>query len=124
SGAFDYGFGRQPPLDLPAAARSIFPPAGAFRHDLPALAKSAIGQQDVQASPLEMALVTSAIADQGVIMVPHVMGEVRDSEGQQIEKFEPKQWLRAISPYVVSSMRDIMVGVVTSGSATIVSFTG
>jgi peptidoglycan glycosyltransferase len=123
-GAQDFGFGQQPPLDLPAVARSIFPPAGAFAHDKPALAKSAIGQQDVQATPLEMALVGSAIANQGVIMVPHVMGEVRDSEGQQIEKFTPKQWLRALSPDVASTMRDLMVGVVTSGTATRVAIPG
>src|SRR5438105_6029309 len=124
AGAGAFGFGRQPPLDLPAAARSIFPPAGAFLHDKPALAKSAIGQQDVQASPLEMALVTAAIADQGVIMVPHVMSEVRDSEGQQIEQFAPKQWLRAVSPEVASTMRDLMMGVVTSGTATRVALPG
>src|SRR4029077_13682898 len=65
AGAEAFGFNKRPPLDLPAVAASLFPAAGAFTHNLPALAKSAIGQQDVQATPLEMALVASAIANQG-----------------------------------------------------------
>jgi peptidoglycan glycosyltransferase len=124
AGANAFGFNEAPPLDLPAVARSLFPPASAFVHDKPALAKSAIGQQDVQASPLEMALAAGAIANNGVAMTPHVMGEVRDSEGQLVEKFNPEQWKRAISPDVASTMRDMMIGVVQNGTATRVAIPG
>jgi penicillin-binding protein A len=124
AGADAFGFNEAPPLDLPAVARSLFPPASAFVHDKPALAKSAIGQQDVQASPLEMALTAGAIANSGVAMTPHVMGEVRDSEGQLIEKFNPEQWKKAISPDVASTMRDLMIGVVEHGTATRVAIPG
>ncbi|MCU1448713.1 MAG: penicillin-binding protein transpeptidase [Acidimicrobiales bacterium] len=124
AGADAFGFNEAPPLDLPAVARSLFPPASTFVHDKPALAKSAIGQQDVQASPLEMALTAGAIANGGVAMTPHVMGEVRDSEGQLIEKFKPDQWKKAISPGVASTMRDLMIGVVQNGTATRVAIPG
>jgi peptidoglycan glycosyltransferase len=124
AGADAFGFNEAPPLDLPAVARSLFPPASAFVRDKPALAKSAIGQQDVQASPLQMALTAGAIANNGVAMTPHVMGEVRDSEGQLVEKFKPEQWKRAISPDVASTMRDMMIGVVEHGTATRVAIPG
>jgi peptidoglycan glycosyltransferase len=124
AGANAFGMNDAPPIDLPSAARSLFPPASTFVHDKPALAKSAIGQQDVQASPLEMALAAAAIANNGVIMTPHVMSEVRDSEGQLVERYKPKQWRRAISPDVASTMRDMMIGVVTHGTATRVALPG
>src|SRR5207302_523275 len=110
AGADAFGFDKTPPLDLPSVAQSLFPDASAFLHDLPALAKSAIGQQDVQATPLEMALIAAGIGNRGVIMAPHVMGEVRDSEGEVIEKYEPQEWVRAVSPEVAATMRDLMVG--------------
>jgi penicillin-binding protein A len=118
AGADDFGFNAAPPLDLPAVAKSLFPPASAFRFDKPALAKSAIGQQDVQATPLQMALAGGAIANKGVAMAPHVMAEVRDSEGQVIETFKPDAWKKPITPEVASTMTDLMVGVVQHGTAT------
>ena len=118
SGADAFGWNSAPPLDLPSVARSLFPPASAFRFDKPALAKSAIGQQDVQATPLQMALAGAAIANKGVAMTPHVMAEVRDSEGQVIDKFNPDQWKKPITPEVASTMTDMMVGVVQHGTAT------
>jgi len=118
SGAGAFGFNATPPLDLPAVAKSLFPPASAFRFDKPALAKSAIGQQDVQSTPLQMALAGAAIANKGVAMAPHVMAEVRDSEGQVIESFKPSQWKTPITSDVASTMTDMMVGVVQHGTAT------
>ncbi|MEA2685449.1 MAG: penicillin-binding protein [Actinomycetota bacterium] len=116
AGATQFGFNKVPPIDLPFAAQSVFPDASAFARDKPALAKSAIGQQDVAATPLEMALVAAAIANDGVIMTPHVMAEVRDSRAELIEKYEPKPWLEAVPPEVAHSVRDMMVGVVAAGS--------
>lgn len=116
--AVDFGFGSAPPIDLPAAARSFFPEAGAFERDLPALAKSAIGQQDVSATPLQMALVAAAVANGGVAMEPHVMAEVRDPRGRLIRSAAPSAWHQAMSPQNAALLRDMMVGVVASGSGT------
>ncbi|MDQ3575490.1 MAG: penicillin-binding protein 2, partial [Actinomycetota bacterium] len=116
--ARDFGFGARPPLDLNAVAASQFPEASAFRKDLPALAKSAIGQQDVSATSLEMALVAGGVANGGVIMKPHVMAEVRDSEGQVVRSGPSEPWQRAMSPANAASLRDMMVSVVNGGTAT------
>jgi len=118
AGAESFGFNSAAPLDLPAVAKSLFPPASAFRFDKPALAKSAIGQQDVQSTPLQMALAGAAIANKGVAMTPHVMKEVRDSEGQVIDTFKSEAWKKPITPDVASTMTDMMVGVVQHGTAT------
>ncbi len=118
SGAEAFGFRHEPPLDLPAPAASEFPPASAFARDRAALAKSAIGQQDVSATPLQMALVAAAIANNGVIMTPHVMHEVRNADGEVVERYEPKEWRQAAPADVAATVKDMMVTVVQSGTGT------
>jgi peptidoglycan glycosyltransferase len=117
-GADSFGFKQVPPIDLPFGAASLFPGPDAFVRDKPALAKSAIGQQDVQATPLQMALVAAGIANNGTVMTPHVMKEIRDSEGEVIESYDPHPWKEAVRPEVASTTRDMMVGVVQSGTGT------
>lgn len=116
--ATDFGFGAVPPIDLPGAARSVFPDAASFRRDLPALAKSAIGQQDVNATPLQMALVAAAVANGGVAMKPYVLSEIRDPRGRLVRSGAPAPWQQAMSPPNAALLRDMMVGVVASGSGT------
>lgn len=118
-----FGMMQAPPLDLPAAAASFFP-TGGFKHDLPGLAKSAIGQQNVQATPLEMALIAAGIANGGVIMRPHVLASVADSQGRTVRTYQPKPWLTATSQQTASQVRDLMVGVVTSGTGTAAQIPG
>jgi peptidoglycan glycosyltransferase len=117
-GADRFGFNQVPPIDLPFGAPSLFPDASAFVRDKPALAKSAIGQQDVQATPLQMALVAAGIANNGTIMIPHVMKEIRDSEGEVIESFNVRTWKEAVRADVANATRDMMIEVVNSGTGT------
>lgn len=119
-----YGFNQAPPLDLPEVATSVFPPAGAFARDLPGLAKSAIGQQNVQAVPLQMALVAGAIANGGVMMKPHVLARVTDSQGRVVRTYDPAPWLTATSPQTAASMTQLMTSVVTSGTGTAAQIPG
>jgi peptidoglycan glycosyltransferase len=113
-----FGFGTKPPFDLPRPALSVFPAAAAFTNDKPGLAKSAIGQQDVAASPLQMALVAAGIANGGVIMKPHVLQDERDDQGNVVRTSTPEPWMTATSPETAAKVRDMMVGVVQGGTGT------
>ena len=115
--ASDFGFNERPPIDLPAAARSVFPSPEEFKRDLPGLAKSAIGQESVRATPLEMALVAAGVVNGGSIMKPHVMAEVKDSDGNTVKTYEPAEWRRATSPEAAQQLKDLMINVVTNGTA-------
>ena len=115
-GARRFGFNEVPPLDLPAVA-SRFPEVD-FSKQLPTLAQSAIGQYDVAATPLQMALVASGVANDGLIMEPHVVDEIRDGEGELVRRLEPTVWRRAISAQTAETMRQAMREVVANGSAT------
>ncbi len=116
AGTNQFGFNKAPPIDLPFAASSVFPDPSSFVRNIPALAKSAIGQQDVQATPLQMALVAAGIANDGKIMKPHVMAKVIDSRAEVLEEYKPEVWMEAVPPEVAHAVRDMMVGVVAAGS--------
>ena len=122
--ALDFGFESKPPLDLPAVAPSAFARDPSFKGDLPGLAKTAIGQQDVAGTPLQMALVAAGVANGGVVMKPHVMAEVRDSEGEVVRTWSPEPWLRAMAPEGAAALRDMMVGVVNGGTAAAAALPG
>ena len=72
----------------------------------------------MQATPLQMALVAATIANGGMMMNPHVMQEVRDSEGAIVKRYDVSQWLQPISPDAAAVMKGGMLDVVARGTAT------
>lgn len=115
-GAEGFGFNDRPPIDLPGAVASVFPTN--FSRDIPKLAQSSIGQNDVQATPLQMALVAGAIANRGEIMKPHLMTEVTDSDGNVISRYQPSRWRNAVDADTAEIIRQGMIQVVQRGTAT------
>lgn len=113
-GAAAFGFNQVPPIDLPGAVESRFPVD--FADNLPALAQASIGQNDVSSTPLQMALVAAAVANEGRIMEPHVMAEIRDGEGAVIDDEPIDTWKTPISPETAATMREAMLGVVANGT--------
>jgi penicillin-binding protein A len=116
--ADDFGFNHTPPIDLPDAAQSYFPPTSSFAHDLPALAFSAIGQENVSATPLGMAEVAGAIADHGTMMTPHVLAQVTDSQNVVVSRYQPKVWRTATSAATAAQVTTLMQSVVDSPDGT------
>lgn len=122
SGAEAFGFNDTPPIDLPAPAPSVFPTD--FTRNTPKLAQAAIGQNDVQATPLQMALVAAAVGNGGRIMRPHLMTEVLDADRQVVERYEVAEWRRPLSEASAAVMREAMVDVVTDGTAGVLDLPG
>ena len=116
--ARSFGFDQVPPIDLPFPAKSNFPAASSFAANLPTLAYSAIGQENVEASPLEMALVGSAIADGGQIMKPHILQSVTNSQNQVVATYKPAKWLQATSSATAAQVTKLMISVVSSANGT------
>ncbi len=112
-----FGFNQDTPFELPVL-NSFFPQPAEFSNDLPALAQSAIGQRDVRATPLEMALVAAAIANDGIIMEPSLVSHIFDAEGGAISENEPALLQRAVSPSSADIISDLMERVVASGTGT------
>ena len=114
-----FGFGRRPPLDVePGAVASRFPDNAFFTRNTPALAQAAIGQGEVAATPLQMALVAAAIANGGKAPNPHVVSEVRERTGAVVKRPGGGTWTDAMEPAVAAQLRDAMIQVVQRGTAT------
>jgi peptidoglycan glycosyltransferase len=119
-----FGFNQQPPIDLPhdSAEISQFLQSSCYGGAQVFLAFSSIGQDCTKASTLQMAMVASAFADGGVIMTPHVMDEIRDSDGNLVEQYQPTPWKQATSATTATQVVGLMRLVVTQGTAAQVGF--
>jgi peptidoglycan glycosyltransferase len=124
SAASAFGFNQVPPIDIPGAAASTFPPLSFFNQNLPQLAFSSIGQGDDAGTPLQMALVASAIANHGDIMTPHLLEEVVNAQDKVIKSYTPTIWKHATSPSTATEVGKVMEGVVEHGTATDIAIPG
>ena len=112
-----YGFNFAPPFDLPRPAKSVFGTVADFVNNIPLLAIAGFGQGNTQATPLEMALVASAVANGGEIMTPYVVDKTIDRQGHTLTQTTPSPWRKAMEPQTATTLRDLMVEVVNNGTA-------
>lgn len=89
-----------------------------------ALAQSGLGERDVRATPLQMAMVAAAVANQGQVMQPYLVDELLDAEGNTLEETPPESLSRAISPETAAVLSQMMERVVTEGTGTAATVPG
>ena len=118
-----FGVTEDVPFDLPEV-RSAGPAPGSFRRNQPSFANAAIGQGDIAITPLQMALVAGAIANGGVLMAPHVVREIRDTDGRVVRRIGPSEWKRAVQPPTAAAVTQMMVDVVRAGTGTAAAVPG
>jgi cell division protein FtsI/penicillin-binding protein 2 len=106
------GYGFNHPPGVPGAVESTLPPASEINGELD-VGSTAIGQGEVQASALEMAVVAATIADGGQRPLPGVL-------------FDPTAAAAATvtTPTVARAVRRMMIGVVREGTGTSAAIPG
>lgn len=82
------------------------------------LALSSIGQFDTAATPLQMALVASAVANNGEIAQPHLVERTTTSGGTTVETTGRRSYPQAMSPSTAMRLRELMVRAVEDGTGT------
>ncbi|WP_426764940.1 peptidoglycan D,D-transpeptidase FtsI family protein [Pseudarthrobacter sp. 1G09] len=85
--------------------------------DAPGLAQSAIGQKDVRATPLQINMMTSAIANDGVQMRPSLIKTLRSPDLRVIDEPQPEQLRTSTTPEIANQITDWMVSAVSEGIA-------
>jgi peptidoglycan glycosyltransferase len=108
-----FGFNSTYLDDLGPQAESLFPK----RMNAPETGQSGIGQFEVQATPLQMAMVGAGIANGGTVMKPYVVDEVQSPELDVLHKTDPTDLSRAVSPSTASELTKLMVSTVKNGTA-------
>jgi penicillin-binding protein A len=106
-----FGFDRRHLSDLGGVA-SQFPD----KLNQAQLALSSIGQYDVAASPLQMAMVSAAIANDGVLMDPYVVSSVWSADLKPIETHKQQELSTAMTPDNAKELQQMMLQVVNQGT--------
>ncbi|MFI8325712.1 peptidoglycan D,D-transpeptidase FtsI family protein [Streptomyces sp. NPDC085529] len=99
--------------DVPVRAYASVYPSGM---DPAQTALTGIGQFDVTATPLQMAMVSAVIANDGRLASPHMVSEVVDSDGDALESFDDGDTTRIVSSATAEQLRSAMVTVVEEGT--------
>ncbi|MER7916649.1 MULTISPECIES: penicillin-binding transpeptidase domain-containing protein [unclassified Streptomyces] len=81
-------------------------------------ALSSIGQYNTAATPLQMAMVASAVADDGKLMKPYMVDELEASNLDPVEKTKPQEMSRPLSPQNAQVLQAMMETVVEKGTGT------
>jgi peptidoglycan glycosyltransferase len=81
------------------------------------LGRTGIGQQDVGASPLQMAMVASAVANNGKLFKPYLVDKIVGPNGEDLGDANPTELPQPISSNTASQLQDMMRAVVQQGTA-------
>jgi penicillin-binding protein A len=117
-----FGFNATPAIDLPEDEvfdSGVYEDEELLRASDPVdLARLAIGQERLLTTPLQMALVTAAVANGGKQMKPRIWKRVIDPEGRVVEEMDPSTYSEPISEETAAALTTAMEGVVSEGTGT------
>jgi peptidoglycan glycosyltransferase len=124
------GFYSKLPVDLPTDELGVsgvrFPghsgylalPAGAD------VGRVGIGEGGLEATPLQMAMVAAAVANDGRLMTPHLTSEILNADGQVVERVAPTLYSTVMKPSTAQAVGRMMENVVRDGTGTAAALAG
>ncbi|MGH4035174.1 peptidoglycan D,D-transpeptidase FtsI family protein [Actinomycetota bacterium Odt1-20B] len=92
--------------------------------DRPQTALSSIGQFETAATPLQMAMVASAVANDGTLMEPYMVSELQAPNLDVVEKHSPKELSKPLSKENAQKLQEMMETVVNEGTGTNAKISG
>jgi peptidoglycan glycosyltransferase len=111
--AAKFGFGK--PLAIPLKVTPSTYPRGL---DKAQLAQTAFGQFEDRVTPMQMAMVSAAIGNDGVLMKPNLVKRVLSPSLDTVEQMTPQQLSQPVSSATANAVTDMMVSSVATGAAT------
>ncbi len=114
-------FGFDSDLSIPLSVTASRYPEGL---DDAQTALSAIGQGSVRVTPLQVAMVTAAIANKGVMMKPYLQQTVRSPDLSVVSQTEATELGTPISASTAATLTEMMIDVVKSGTGTKAQISG
>jgi penicillin-binding protein A len=125
-----FGFNRKPSIDLP---RDELRSSGVFDQktgrlldagDAIDIGRVAIGQERLQVTPLQMAMVAAAIANGGRLDRPHLVERVVDRDGRTVRRIKPSEESKVMSGSTAAALGSMMSQVVKEGTGTAAALQG
>ena len=123
-----FGFNSTPPLDYPSNQMHV---SGVYRNGKlitdPGevdIGRVAIGQERLEVTPLQMAMVVATVANGGELAQPTFLQEATDPDGRVTDQLEPKVERRVISEETAAQLTAMMGNVVREGTGTAAALAG
>lgn len=108
----DFGFGSPTGVVFPSEARGTL----RMPHRWDGYSKASIAMgYEFQVTPVQLAAAYGAIANDGILLTPALVREVRGADGRTRWRHQPEPVRRAVSPQVARTLRDYLRGVVEEG---------
>jgi peptidoglycan glycosyltransferase len=84
--------------------------------DAAALAQTSIGQKDVTLTPMQAAMIASAVANDGTLMKPYLVDSIQAPDLSVIDQTDPEEMSQPISSDVAGQLTEMMTSVVANGT--------
>lgn len=107
-------FNKNTPSDGIVIDESKFPKLD--KSEIGSIAQTGIGQSKILATPIQMALVASTIANDGTMMEPKIVKEVVNPEGKTIRKISPETITSSVSKENAKIIGEYMRSVILGGT--------
>jgi penicillin-binding protein A len=125
-----FGFYARPPLETPTDERfasGLYQDGSLFDPDDPNEVdpgRFAFGQERLLVTPLQMAMVTAALGNGGVVMQPFLVEQIVSPGGRPVTTTEPQELGRAVSQRTAAVVTAGMVAAVAAGTSTAAQLPG
>ena len=124
-----FGFDRRPLIDLPPdeiRASGVYARNGELLgpSDAIDIGRVAIGQERLQVTPIQMALVAAGIANGGSLMRPHLVEQVKDRDGRTVREVKPSEQSEVMKRSTAEQLAAMMSNVVEEGTGTAAALQG
>jgi penicillin-binding protein A len=113
-----FGVNDEIPFDILTSSGQLASSQSALVDSLALVADTAFGQGEILTTPLEMAMIVSAVANNGTMMEPFLVQAVTDDRERTMERFPPRSWREVLIRQVAAEMRSMMIASVEYGYAT------
>ena len=111
----DFGFGAPTGIAYPSEASGVLREPRSW--SCSSQASIAIGYE-VSVTPVQLAAAYGAIANDGLLLAPTLVKTIRDADGEVVYEHQPQVVRRVLEPRTARMLRDVLEGVVDSGTAT------
>ncbi|SEO37269.1 stage V sporulation protein D [Propionispora vibrioides] len=108
-----FGFGKATDIDLPGEAKGIL--INSEQAKAINIATMAMGQS-IAVTPIQLATAVAAVANDGQLLRPQIVREVRDKNGQILRDFKPDSVKQVIDPAVAKEVKGVLEKVVEEGT--------
>lgn len=110
-----FGFGKKTGIELPGEFTGILVSKKLAKEADIYLATMAMGQANA-VTPLQLVTACAAMANEGKLMKPQIVQEIRDREGNLVKTIEPEVVRQVIAPETARQVMSILESVVSEGT--------